>query len=182
MFSSPKECDDNTFLSQCLRCGRILKEAGFQKWRWTGFNFGLDLILITDTKTLSIKRHHRTDHERLLSLQTKRNFLIRVTVSSLNDQRQIKHFQTTDIISMSLEKNEEMPLIVMDNKLEYPLLISVNLLVTSGGTLLNKSLTTTTNDVPISNIDSSKSNLDIPLMDNSSSSSNSINLGGTTST
>lgn len=179
-------------MSQCLRCGRILKEAGFQKWRWTGFNFGLDLILITDTKTLSVKRHHRTDHERLLSLQTKRNFLIRVTVSSLNDQRQIKHLQTSGIKSLSMDKNEEIPLIVMDNKFEYPLLISVNLLVTSiSGTLLNKSpMVSNNNDVPISNIDSSKTNLDTSsssasTADNNSngtsSSSSSSNFSTTTS-
>lgn len=60
-----------------MRCGRILQEEGFQKWRWTGFNFGLDLVLIADTRNLSIKRHHRSENERLLSLQGKRQFLIR---------------------------------------------------------------------------------------------------------
>lgn len=76
-FSRPKESDSNVFLETCLRCGRILQEQGFQKWRWTGFNFGLDLILITDARTLSIKRHHRTEYERLLSMQTKRQLLLR---------------------------------------------------------------------------------------------------------
>lgn len=60
-----------------MRCGRILEEEGFQKWRWTGFNFGLDLVLMIDSRTLSIKRHHRQEHERLLSTQTKRQFLLR---------------------------------------------------------------------------------------------------------
>lgn len=60
-----------------MRCGRILLEPGYQKWRWTGFNFGLDLILIADSRVLSIRRHHRNEHERLLSLQTKRQFMIR---------------------------------------------------------------------------------------------------------
>jgi BTB/POZ domain-containing protein 13 (germ cell-less protein-like 1) len=73
----PKECDESLFDDTCVRCGRILQEEGFQKWRWTGFNYGLDLVLISDTRSLSIKRHHRTENERLLSLQVKRQFLIR---------------------------------------------------------------------------------------------------------
>lgn len=75
--NGPKECDEKTFYETCMRCGRILHEEGYQRWRWTGFNFGLDLVLITDTGTLSIRRHHRAEHERLLSLQVKRQFLIR---------------------------------------------------------------------------------------------------------
>lgn len=73
----PKEINEAAFYETCMRCGRILQEEGFQKWRWTGFNFGLDLVLIVDTRTLSIKRHHRTENERLLSLQVKRQFLIK---------------------------------------------------------------------------------------------------------
>lgn len=73
----PKEVNEAIFYETCMRCGRILQEEGFQKWRWTGFNFGLDLVLIVDTRTLSIKRHHRTENERLLSLQVKRQFLIK---------------------------------------------------------------------------------------------------------
>lgn len=127
----PKEVDDKQFLETCIRCGRTLPENEYVKWRWTGFNFGLDLILISDTKTLRVKRHHRTENERLLSLQVKRQFLIRVSLSSLNDLRQIKHQQTTAIQSISLDKNEEAMLIMFDKELTYPLLISVNMLVVS---------------------------------------------------
>lgn len=73
----PKEIDEAIFYRNCIRCGRVLLEEDFQKWRWTGFNFGLDLVLITDARTLSIKRHHRAENERLLSLQVKRQFLIK---------------------------------------------------------------------------------------------------------
>ncbi|XP_063704449.1 protein germ cell-less [Culicoides brevitarsis] len=124
-----KDVDESIFYETCMRCGRILQEEDFQKWRWTGFNFGLDLVLIIDARTLSIKRHHRTENERLLSLQVKRQFLIKITLISLNDQRQIKHSQTTDIKSLSLDKNEEVHLLHMDTELTYPLLISANILV-----------------------------------------------------
>lgn len=131
-----EDCPESVFYDGCLRCGRTLQEEGFQKWRWTGFNFGLDLVLITETspeaqQMLSIRRHHRTEHEKLLSMQVKRTFLIRVTVASLNELRQVKHKQCTGIRALSLEKNQEVQLLTMDKELEYPLLISVNLLITS---------------------------------------------------
>lgn len=112
-----------------MRCGRLLLEPGYQKWRWTGFNFGMDLILIMDSRRLNIRRHHRHEHERVLSLQTKRKFMIRTTVTSINAQRQPVFTQTSEICSLSLEKNEEVPLMVLDPKLVHPLLISINMLV-----------------------------------------------------
>ncbi|XP_037948047.1 protein germ cell-less isoform X2 [Teleopsis dalmanni] len=120
--------DNDVFLNNCMRCGRILQEPSYQKWRWTGFNFGLDLILIVESRVLSIRRHHRIEHERLLSLQTKRPFMIRASVTSaLNGKTELT--QTSDILSLSLEKNEERTIMLLDPKLVHPLLISVNLLV-----------------------------------------------------
>lgn len=127
--AGPQDLSDEIFYKNCVRCGRILPDPSYQKWRWTGFNFGLDLILIADSGILSIKRHHRNEYERLLSLQTKRQFMIRVTIASLNEQRQRAFTQTTGIKSLNLEKNEEISLLIMDSKLIHPLLISVNLLV-----------------------------------------------------
>ncbi|XP_034651821.1 protein germ cell-less isoform X2 [Drosophila subobscura] len=126
---SPQQLDDDQFFENCMRCGRLLTEPGYQKWRWTGFNFGMDLILIMDSRRLNIRRHHRHEHERVLSLQTKRKFMIRTTVTSINAQRQPVFTQTSEICSLSLEKNEEVPLMVLDPKLVHPLLISINLLV-----------------------------------------------------
>ncbi|XP_055314229.1 protein germ cell-less [Sitodiplosis mosellana] len=129
--SGPVDCDETTFYQTCLRCGRVLDDDGYQKWRWTGFNFGVDLVLVSDTRTLSIKRHHRNDNERLLSLQSKRNILLRVTIFSLNEQRQVRHLQTTNIKSIQLDRNEETRLIYLDSELVYPVLISLNLLVST---------------------------------------------------
>ncbi|XP_035898267.1 protein germ cell-less [Anopheles stephensi] len=123
------ECDDRVFLESCVRCGRILNENVLHKWRWTGFHFGLDLLLSSDTRSLRIRRHHRTEHERLLSLRVKRQFLVRVSLASLNELRQIKHQQTTPIISITLEKNEDTQLLVFDQELTFPVLVSLNMML-----------------------------------------------------
>lgn len=84
----------------------------------------------------------------MLSLQTKRHIIMRyvflfaltevqfdqnilnsVMLFSLNEQRQVCHKQTTDIVPLSLDKNQEIPLLYLDNALEYPLLLSLNILL-----------------------------------------------------
>lgn len=125
----PFDIDERLFYSNCIRCGRVLMEENYQKWRWNAFTFGMDFVLITDSRVLSIKRHHRTENERLLSLQTKRTIMIRATITSMNDLRQVRHTQTTGIKQLTLDKNEEAQLMIMDKELVYPLLISMNLLI-----------------------------------------------------
>uniref|UniRef100_A0A1B0C0K3 BTB domain-containing protein n=1 Tax=Glossina palpalis gambiensis TaxID=67801 RepID=A0A1B0C0K3_9MUSC len=125
----PQNLSAEKFNENCMRCGRILLDPGYQKWRWTGFQFGLDLIIVCNSRVLSIRRHHRNEHERLLSLQVKRQFMIRASITSINSQRQPIFTQRSEITSLCLEKNEEVVLMTMDAKLVHPLLIAVNLLV-----------------------------------------------------
>ncbi|KAH8401935.1 hypothetical protein KR009_008727 [Drosophila setifemur] len=152
------QMDNDQFFENCMRCGRMLLEPGYQKWRWTGFNFGMDLILIMDSRRLNIRRHHRHEHERVLSLQTRRKFMVRTTVTSINARRQPVFTQTSEIRSLSLEKNEEVPLMVLDPKLVHPLLISINMLVVMPPSQSFKEIvplseeTTTSLSIPISEI------------------------------
>lgn len=76
-FFSPSDIPDEVFLMNSLRCGRVLTVNERHVWRWTGFHFGVDLLMITDGLTLSIKRNHRSEFEQLLSLQTSRHVAIR---------------------------------------------------------------------------------------------------------
>lgn len=125
------ELVDELFLSKSLRCGRILNEKDRHMWRWTGFHYGMDLLMVTDGASLSIKRNHRPEFEQLLSFQTVRRLAIRVTVATLNEQRQILFQQTTGIKSVSLSKTEELQLMTFDKDITFPLIISANILFTS---------------------------------------------------
>ncbi|KAG5887937.1 hypothetical protein JTB14_003032 [Gonioctena quinquepunctata] len=127
----PMEVSDEVFLASSLRCGRVLSVNERHVWRWTGFHFGVDLLMITDGVTLSIKRNHRSEFEQLLSLQTTRHVAIRVTVARLNEQRQIVYTKQSDILKVALSKGEETQIISFDNDLDYPIIISANILYTS---------------------------------------------------
>lgn len=59
------------------------------------------------------------------------SFHYSVTILSLNEQRQVRHSQTTGIKMIQLDRNEETRLIYLDSELVYPVLVSLNLLVTT---------------------------------------------------
>ncbi|XP_067008338.1 protein germ cell-less [Anabrus simplex] len=119
------ELDD--FKAECLRCGRVLANDGQHIWRWTGYCFGIDLVWSYDSGTLKVKRSHRTEQEMMLSMQQRRHFLMRITLASLNEQRQVRHTQTSGLRSISMFRNEEVTLLALDRELKFPLLLSVNL-------------------------------------------------------
>lgn len=125
------ELADEMFLSKSLRCGRILNEKDRHMWRWTGFHYGMDLLMVTDGSTLSIKRNHRPEFEQLLSFQTVRRLAIRVTVATLNEQRQVLFQQCTGIKNFTLSKTEEIALMTFDKDVTFPLIIAANILFTS---------------------------------------------------
>lgn len=127
----PDNCSDETFLNVALRCGRILTTNEKHMWRWTGFHYGLDLIMIADENSLSVKRNHRPEFEQLLSLQGVRHIIIRVSVYALNEQKQITFTQCSGIHRLALHKSEEVTLIKFPPDIQFPLVLSANVLYTS---------------------------------------------------
>lgn len=108
-----------------------MEEKEKHVWRWTGFHYGIDLIMIADDKTISVKRNHRPEFEQLLSLQTVRHLTIRVTVVTLNEQRQITYKQTSGIKHLTLQKGEEASILTFEKNLTFPLYVSANILYTT---------------------------------------------------
>lgn len=129
----PQDVCKEHFLKTSLRCGRILQVNERHVWRWTGFHFGIDLIMISDQATLYIKRNTRAEYEygQLLSMQNIRNISIRVTVVKLNEQRQIIYSKESEILTVGLTKGGEISILTFDSALQYPIIISANIMYTS---------------------------------------------------
>lgn len=91
----------------------------------------------------------------------------------MNEQRQVRHSQTTGIKVIQLDRNEESRLIYLDSELVYPVLVSLNLLVTTPNKLPLP---------PIEEIASSPSTSGQPaqIADNSNSNESDISTIGTT--
>lgn len=126
----PKQLSELEFNKNSLRCGRVLfGDAAQHMWRWTGFHFGLDLVLTYDHGVLKLRRNHRMENEMSLSQQTRRNLMYRVSIFVLDEQRQVKFKLCSGIQSTTLCKNEEIRLITIEKEHSFPLLLSANFLV-----------------------------------------------------
>ncbi|KAF7275110.1 hypothetical protein GWI33_012176 [Rhynchophorus ferrugineus] len=125
----PHDISDDQFLKDCLRCGRVIKSKDRHVWRWTGFHFGIDLLMISDESKLSIKRNQRAESENvLLSFQPTRHVAIRVTVVRLNEQKQIIYSKQSDVQKINMSKGGEVQIMTLDKDLEYPIFISANIM------------------------------------------------------
>ena len=122
---NPNDVDEDTFLRNCLRCGRTLTNGGTKHvWRWTGFNHGLDLVIEYSNLNLTLKRNipgwwiklrtfygqqhgmenvlnefshilvtgQYNEHNALIATHPTRRLMYRVSVASLNDQKQVCRF------------------------------------------------------------------------------------------
>ncbi|XP_050301262.1 protein germ cell-less isoform X2 [Anthonomus grandis grandis] len=148
----PVNVPDDFFLRESLRCGRIITSKERHVWRWTGFHFGLDLLMITHDNTVSVKRNHRSEFEQLLSFQTNRYVALRITVAQLNEQRQITYIKQSDIQKINLTKGEEVTVMTFKMDVVYPLIISANILYVTPEPLQNKSdQLSTWNELPSCN-------------------------------
>lgn len=58
-------------------------------------------------------------------------FICRVIVTKLNEQRQIVYSKQSEILKISLTKGEEIQIMSFDRNIEYPIIISANILYTS---------------------------------------------------
>ena len=101
-----------------------------------GFNMGLDLIITFDNYTVSLKRslasQGHVEHEALLSNHKKRHIFYRVSVVSLNSQKQITYKANSGIKSASLGRNQTHEILTLERKKAvFPLLLSFNFAVTT---------------------------------------------------
>jgi len=123
----PADLSEDVFDRDSYRCGRILSVDGQHMWRWTGFNSGLDLIITYDHYRLSLKRNCLTEHEALLSNHSSRNIAYRVTVLSLNDQKQRIYEESSGLKHISLALNESVDVLLLDPvQVVFPLSLSFN--------------------------------------------------------
>ena len=81
---------------------------------------------------ITFQRNLAEDHEALSSTHKKRHVAYRVTVVSLNDQKQTIYKETSGIKKASLGKNESCVMLELDPvKTVFPLLLSFNLCVST---------------------------------------------------
>lgn len=129
----PKQIPEEEFNKICIRCGRILPTDTQHMWRWTGYNFGLDLILTYDRRVLRLKRNDRSlhDYQAAINQQSRRHIVYKFTLASINEQKQVKFMASSGLQNITLNRNEEVKVMTLDKEVTFPLILSANFALTT---------------------------------------------------
>ncbi|XP_064421598.1 germ cell-less protein-like 1 [Latimeria chalumnae] len=129
----PQEINKEDFERNSMRCGRKLVKDGDYCWRWTGFNFGFDLLVTYTNRYIIFKRNTLSQPcGSSVSLQPRRNIAFRLRLVSFDNSGKVICSRTTGFQVLTLEKDQEHMVLNLDSRvLIFPLYICCNFLYTS---------------------------------------------------
>ncbi|KAG5835145.1 hypothetical protein ANANG_G00269040 [Anguilla anguilla] len=109
--TGPQEANKDEFDVNSMRCGRKLAKDGDYCWRWTGFNFGFDLLVTYTNRFIVFKRN---------------------TLSQPCGGGKLVCSRSTGYQLLTLEKDQEYVVMNLDSRLlAFPLYVCCNFLYTS---------------------------------------------------
>ncbi|KAH0623038.1 hypothetical protein JD844_030936 [Phrynosoma platyrhinos] len=102
-------------------------------WRWTGFNFGFDLLVTYTNRYIIFKRNTLNQPcSGAVSLQPRRNIAFRLRLTSFDSSGKLIGSRTVGYQILTLEKDQEQVVMNLDSRLLiFPLYICCNFLYTS---------------------------------------------------
>ncbi|XP_066935119.1 germ cell-less protein-like 1 [Clytia hemisphaerica] len=130
----PSEVDEDDFHKYSFRCGRMLEADNRYCWRWTGFSYGIDMILTYNnrTRTLCAKRNTFSQPCNFaICLQSQRQVAMKFKAFTLTSSGQEALVKDTDIMQWNFRTDEEIPLLTLDEDWTFPVYISARMLLAS---------------------------------------------------
>jgi BTB/POZ domain-containing protein 13 len=130
----PFKLTESQFNECSFRCGRVLHDNIEYCWRWTGYFYGVDIIITyyPNTGHLSVKRNTKSlSCDTSVSLQQMRKIVMRLRAVSLGSQSEVTFREDTGLLKLNLGQDEEHSLPRLGNNFTFPLYISVNMALTS---------------------------------------------------
>ncbi|XP_006625712.2 germ cell-less protein-like 1 [Lepisosteus oculatus] len=131
--TGPQEANKEEFELNSMRCGRKLAKDGDYCWRWTGFNFGFDLLVTYTNRFIVFKRNTLSQPcGGSVSLQPRRHIAYRLRLASFDGSGKLVFSRSTGYQLLALEKDQEYVVMNLDSRLlVFPLFICCNFLYTS---------------------------------------------------
>ncbi|NXJ11757.1 GMCL1 protein, partial [Odontophorus gujanensis] len=109
--SGPQEINKEELEGSSMRCGRKLAQDGDYCWRWTGFNFGFDLLITYTNRYIIFKRNTLNQPcSGSVGLQPRRSIAFRLRLASFDSSGKIICSRTTGYQMLTLEKDQELGL------------------------------------------------------------------------
>ncbi|XP_011799595.1 PREDICTED: germ cell-less protein-like 1 [Colobus angolensis palliatus] len=129
----PQEIDKEELKGNSMRCGRKLAKAGEYCWRWTGFNFGFDLLVTYTDRCISFKRNTLNQPcSRSVSLRCRRSVAFKLRLASFDSSGKLICSRTTGYQILTLKKDQKQVVMNLDSRfLTFPLYICCNFLYIS---------------------------------------------------
>uniref|UniRef100_A0A668TUN3 BTB domain-containing protein n=1 Tax=Oreochromis aureus TaxID=47969 RepID=A0A668TUN3_OREAU len=131
--NGPQEPNKDEFEQSSMRCGRKLIKDGDYCWRWTGFNFGFDLLVTYTNRFIVFKRNTLSQPcGGAVSLQARRHLAYRLRLASFDSRGKLVCSRSTGYQLLTLEKDQEYVVMNLDSRLlSFPLYVCCNFLYTS---------------------------------------------------
>ncbi|XP_046900368.1 germ cell-less protein-like 1 [Hypomesus transpacificus] len=131
--NGPQEANKEEFEVNSMRCGRKLSKDGDYCWRWTGFNFGFDLLVTYTNRFIVFKRNTLSQPcGGAVSLQPRRHLAYRLRLASFDSSGKLVCSRSTGYQLLTLEKDQEYVVMNLDSRLlSFPLYVCCNFLYTS---------------------------------------------------
>ncbi|KAL0965590.1 hypothetical protein UPYG_G00283290 [Umbra pygmaea] len=136
----PQDANKEEFETSSMRCGRKLTKDGDYCWRWTGFNFGFDLLVTYTNRFMVFKRNTLSQPwgscqpaaSKASSIQSNHQSLFRLRLASFDNTGKLVCSRSTGYQLLTLEKDQEYVVMNLDSRLlSFPLYVCCNFQYTS---------------------------------------------------
>ncbi|XP_052834220.1 germ cell-less protein-like 1 [Octopus bimaculoides] len=144
----PQQLSEEEFNKTAMRCGRILQKNGKYCWRWTGYSYGFDLLIILTKRGFVFKRNTQSQpYNGSVSLQPTRRIFYKFSVMSLDKSGMVTYSKSTPIHRLRFVPDEDIPILTLEEAATFPLHICFNVVyVTPCETVPLPTLPTLTNE------------------------------------
>lgn len=125
--NGPTDIDHDLFERNSCRCGRILESDS--RWCWTGFSYGIDIIVTYNyrTRSLTVKRNTSQPCNFAGCMQGQRSVILRFKAFTLDENDEEDLSKDTGIMQWNFHTDEEIPLLELEDNWQFPIYISARL-------------------------------------------------------
>lgn len=122
------------FGTGALRCGRILDRSSSFCWRWTGFSYGIDVIMTYSPRTRQLLLRRNTNTYPVggvVCLHHQRSLAVRVSAASFDSNGCTSYYKSSGLLDLTLDPEEEKTVLQLDRSAVFPLSVSVHMALVS---------------------------------------------------
>lgn len=103
-------------------------------WRWTGFSYGIDVIMTYSPRTRQLLLRRNTNTYPVggvVCLHNQRSLAVRVSAASFDSNGCTSYYKSSGLLDLTLDPEEEKTVLQLDRSAVFPLSVSVHMALVS---------------------------------------------------